>query len=283
MSRALEVRTPAPDEREAILAHLGARPQDNLFLIDLVARGGGAPAPGEMVTEIAAAFRGGEVVGVVALRPSVVFDAAIEPDVVEGFVPLLEPLAVGLVKSAAPAVDVLWRRLSRRGERRAVIDRIETAYALCPHGAHLAAPLPTHLVRTASRSDLESLVFAARESLREESRPDPFAGDIRGFRRWVLGRVQRARVVESAGRIAFVGYADVQLREGWLLQGIYTWPEERRRGLGTTGTSALCREAFAAGAEHVQLAVVDGNEPAHALYEGLGFKPFARLRTILFT
>ena len=283
MSRALEVRAPAAAERDAILAHLRAHPQENLFLIDLVARAGGAPLPGEMRTEIAVAFRGGEVVGVVALRPSVVFDAAIEPEVVEGFVPLLEPLAVGLVKSAAPAVEVLWRRLSRRGERRAVVDRIETAYALRPHGAHLAAPLPKHLVRTASRSDLESLVYAARESLREESRPDPFAGDIRGFRRWVHGRVQRARVVESGGHIAYVGYADVQLREGWLLQGIYTWPEERRRGFGTTGTSALCREAFAAGAEHVQLAVVDGNEPAHALYEGLGFKPFARLRTILFT
>jgi ribosomal protein S18 acetylase RimI-like enzyme len=269
MSRALEVRAPAAAERDAILAHLRAHPQENLFLIDLVARAGGAPLPGEMRTEIAVAFRGGEVVGVVALRPSVVFDAAIEPEVVEGFVPLLEPLAVGLVKSAAPAVEVLWRRLSRRGERRAVVDRIETAYALRPHGAHLAAPLPKHLVRTASRSDLESLVYAARESLREESRPDPFAGDIRGFRRWVHGRVQRARVVESGGHIAYVGYADVQLR--------------RRRGFGTTGTSALCREAFAAGAEHVQLAVVDGNEPAHALYEGLGFKPFARLRTILFT
>jgi len=283
MSRSLEVRTPADEERDAILAHLRARTRENLFLIDLVTRAGGAPSPGEMRTEIAVAFRGGEVAGVVALRPSVVFDASIEPEVVEAFVPLLEPLAVGLVKSAAPAVDVLWRRLSRRGARHAVVDRIETSYALYPHGAHLAPPLPTHRVRAACRADLESLVFAARESLREESRPDPFAGDIRGFRRWVQGRVQRARVVECHGHVVFVGYADVQVPEGWLLQGIYTWPEERRRGFGATGTSALCLEAFAAGADHVQLAVVDGNEPAHALYEGLGFKPFTRLRTILFT
>jgi predicted GNAT family acetyltransferase len=33
----------------------------------------------------------------------------------------------------------------------------------------------------------------------------------------------------------------------------------------------------------VQLAVVDGNEPATRLYESLGFKPFTKLRTILFT
>ena len=34
---------------------------------------------------------------------------------------------------------------------------------------------------------------------------------------------------------------------------------------------------------HVQLAVIDGNEAGRALYEGLGFKPFGKLRTILFT
>jgi hypothetical protein len=41
--------------------------------------------------------------------------------------------------------------------------------------------------------------------------------------------------------------------------------------------------AFDQGAEHVQLAVVDGNEPGRSLYESLGFRPFAKLRTILFT
>jgi ribosomal protein S18 acetylase RimI-like enzyme len=44
----------------------------------------------------------------------------------------------------------------------------------------------------------------------------------------------------------------------------------------------ICRRAFAAGAEHVQLAVVDGNAAAIALYEQLGFVRFARLRTVLF-
>ena len=62
-------------------------------------------------------------------------------------------------------------------------------------------------------------MIAARESLREEGRPDPFTGDVRGFRRWVSGRVPRARVVEHDGQVAFVGYADVRRSEGWLLQG----------------------------------------------------------------
>ena len=120
------------------------------------------------------------------------------------------------------------------------------------------------------------------ESLREEDRPDPFAGDVKTFRRWVRGRVDRARVVDCGGRVAFVAYADVQRPEGWLIQGVYTWPEFRRRGLAAAGVSDLCREAFASGTSHVQLAVVEGNAGARALYEGLGFEPFGELRTILF-
>ena len=45
---------------------------------------------------------------------------------------------------------------------------------------------------------------------------------------------------------------------------------------------SVIREAFASGAGHVQLAVVEGNERAMALYRHLGFESFAELRTILF-
>jgi predicted GNAT family acetyltransferase len=92
----------------------------------------------------------------------------------------------------------------------------------------------------------------------------------------------RARVVEVDGEVVCVGYPDVRLREGWLLQGIYCWPEHRRRAHATSVVSDLCRQAFAAGAEHVQLSVVEGNEAGRRLYEGLGFDATGKLRTILF-
>jgi len=82
--------------------------------------------------------------------------------------------------------------------------------------------------------------------------------------------------------MVFVGYADVRRPEGWLIQGVYTWPEARRRGFARRGMDSIVREAFASGAAHVQLAVVEGNEPALALYRELGFERFAELRTILF-
>ncbi len=283
MVRRVEARLLRSEDQAAVLAHLGKNARTNLFLLDLTERMSAPPAPGEMRTEIAAAWRGDEIVGVVGLRPSIVFDSEVSPEAIEAFLPLLESLGVGLVKSPADAVEWFWRQLNRRVYRRALVDRLETAYSVKAPDAKLGAARGTEHTRAALSEDLDWLVDAARESLREESRPDPFAGDPRGFRRWVRGRVSRARVVEEGGRIVFAGYADVQRSEGWLLQGIYTRPEARRRGHASVGVSDLCREAFASGADHVQLAVVDGNEPGRSLYESLGFKPFGKLRTILFS
>jgi RimJ/RimL family protein N-acetyltransferase len=277
MGRRIEARLVRVADRGAVLARLARRPADNLFLIDVAARLGAPPPPGEPRSEVAAAFEGGALAGVAALRPSVSFDAETAPEAIDALLPHVETLGVGLIKSAKPGVDHAWEGLRRRG-RRALLDRRETAYALRVPSPRPGAPRS----RPAEAADLEALVVAARESLREEERPDPFAGDARGFRRWVQGRISRARVVEHAGRVVFVGYADVQRAEGWLIQGVYTWPGFRRRGFAAAGVSDLCREAFAAGASHVQLAVVEGNAAGERLYEGLGFEPIASLRTILF-
>ncbi len=282
MSRRLDVHLLCVEETAETLEYLRHDSLANLFLLDLVSRCATSPPPGEMRTEIALAIRHGELVGVAALRPTIVFDAAMAPEVAEAFLPMVDSMSVGLVKCGSSVVDAFWRKLGGPQRRRAVVDRYETAYALDAQDARLAPSREGLEARSASGQDLEPLVFAARESLREEGRPDPFAGDIKSFRTWVSGRVGRARVVVDAGEVVFVGYGDVRCPDGWLLQGIYTWPHARRQGFAAIGTSDLCRLAFEAGAHHVQLAVVEGNAGAKSLYEGLGFKPFGRLRTILF-
>jgi RimJ/RimL family protein N-acetyltransferase len=283
MGAALEPRLLELADREAALRFLSRDAVANLFLLDLAANLGGRPVPGEARTEIVAVWQNGEIVGMAGIHPTVILDANAGKEAVEAFIPYLKRIKVGLVKSPVPTVDLLWGQLSARRSRRVIVDRIETAYALYEGDSKHIEPTGAESVRRARDGDLDDLVIAARESLREEDRPDPFVGDAEGFRRWVRGRVARARVVEIAGRIAMVGYADVQRPEGWLLQGIYTWPDCRQRGLASFGVSELCREAFCAGANHVQLAVVDGNAAAQRLYQSLGFKPFAQLRTILFT
>ena len=283
MAAAVESRLIELADREAALRFLSREPVANLFLLDLAARLGAPPVPGETRAKIVAAWRDDEIVGMAGLHPTVILDANAGKEAVEAFIPYLERIKVGLLKSPVPAVDLLWRQLSARRSCHVIVDRIEIAYALYEGDSKRIEPIVAGSARRATDLDLDDLVVAARESLREEGRPDPFVGDAEGFRCWVRGRVARARVVEVAGRIAMVGYADVQRREGWLLQGIYTWPDRRQRGLASFGVSELCREAFATGANHVQLAVVEGNAAAQRLYESLGFRPYAKLRTILFT
>ncbi len=268
-------------DREAALGHLRRRPRDDLFLIDLVSRLGLAPEPGEGRAELVGVYDGPLARGIASLRPSLVFDADFDPGDVALLRSHLAAVGFGLIKCPGPVASACWEQLAGLG-RRAFIDRTETASALTPDAAALAEPAAGQAVRAAQPEDLDELVHAARASLREEGRPDPFDGDPPAFVRWVRGRMPKALLVETGGRIGFVGYADVRRPEGWLLQGVYTWPAFRRRGLAAVGVSALCRAAYAAGADHVQLAVVDGNLPAERLYERLGFRPFGSLRTILF-
>jgi len=270
-----------PGDRPEALARLARRVRENLWLLDLVASVGTRPAPAEMPAEVVGVFDAGELRGCLALRPCVVAEAGLEPGAVEACRPWLELLQSGLLKAPAKEADAVWEQLAANGCRR-VVDRGETLWALGPDEGRLPPTVGAVRVRPARAGDLTALVEAARASLREEGRPDPFPLDPDGFRRWVRGRIPRASVVEVGRRVVFVGYADVQRSEGWLLQGVYTWPEARRHGHARAGVAAICREAFARGASHVQLAVVAGNRAAEELYRGLGFRPFAPLRTVLF-
>jgi ribosomal protein S18 acetylase RimI-like enzyme len=263
------------------MRRLAASPRRNLFLMELVAAVGSPPAPHEVPAHVVGLFQGSELEALAALRPTLVLDSEMTPEQLERIRPSFESIESGLVKSADQLVSRLWEWLSGCG-RRALVDRIETSYALDPENLCDVDDPADATVRPAQDRDLEALVTAARASLREEQRPDPFDGDPSGFRRWVRGRLHRARVVQVGGQVVFVGYADVRRSEGWLIQGVYSWPAARRRGYARAGMNALAREAFASGADHVQLAVVEGNTPAVNLYEGLGFQPFDTLRTILF-
>ncbi len=267
-------------DREVAIARLRDHARDDLFLIDLV-RQIGAGFGAEAMAEVLGAWRGSNLVGVASLRPTLVLESQIERPVLEALLGPLSDLGSGLVRSEVGAAAVLWERLAARG-RRALVDRRETSLVLERATLRATSPPRGVAIRAASAADLEPLVEAARASLREEGRPDPFIGDPRGFRRWVAARLPRALLAEQAGEVVWVGYADVRLDEGWLLQGVYTWPTWRRRGLAAAGVTALCQTAFAAAAEHVQLSVVEGNRPAHSLYEHLGFRPRTTLRTLLF-
>jgi predicted GNAT family acetyltransferase len=235
-----------------------------------------------MPSQIYGGFDGDRLVGVVLLRPCVAMSWGMTDRVLEALTPPLMRVPSGLMKSERRVVERTWKGLEALG-RRSIIDRVEIGFRLLPDRMVPAEAASPGVARPARSEDLEELVYAARASLWEEDRPDPADGDPAGFRRWVQSRLSRARIVSEEGRMVFVAYADVRRPEGWLIQGVYTWPEARRRGFARRGMDSIIREAFASGASHVQLAVVEGNERASALYRELGFEPFEELRTILFS
>ncbi len=117
---------------------------------------------------------------------------------------------------------------------------------------------------------------AARASLREEGRPDPFTG--RPARLPALGRGRGPPALRGrgarAGRLRRLrGRAD--RRGAGCCRASTPGPACGAAGSRGAGVAELCRSAFADGAEHVQLAVVDGNTAATALYESSAFRAFS--------
>lgn len=275
------VRRLGSADRMAALAFLAAHADENLVLVDYVHRLGAALGPGEVPPQLYGAFDGEALLGLIALRPSLVLSAAMPQEALDVFMPYALRVPSGLMKCDRAQVAPVWESLQKAG-RAASIDRIEIAYRLRPESIVAAEPALPGVARPARESDLDELVYAARASLWEEQRPDPSDEDPHGFERWVRGRLPRARIVQVDGRTVFVAYADVRRAEGWLVQGVHTWPDYRRQGFARRGMDSVVREAFASGASHVQLAVVAGNERASKLYENLGFEAFAELRTVLF-
>jgi ribosomal protein S18 acetylase RimI-like enzyme len=293
----LRARRLSSADRSAALASLLVARDENLVLIDQVEQLALGTRSGERPPQLHGAFEGDRVAGIAALRPSIALSHALDDRSLAALRPALLRIPSGLLKSERHTVDRLWPLFAADG-RESMIDRVELAYRLgsgepdpisgrTSNGESPSTSL-THSVelpgvaRPARAADLAALVHAARASLWEEQRPDPAERDPKGFARWVESRLSRARVVCEDGRVVFVAYADVRSVHGWLIQGVYTWPDARRRGYARKGMTALAQEAFSAGASHVQLSVVAGNERASRLYRKLGFEVFAELRTVLF-
>ena len=269
--------------RSAALAHIAATARENLMLLDWIRRLSEPLVTGEVRPELLAAWSGEQLRSVAALFPTLLFEHHLDPEVVEAWDPWLRKIRNGHLRSSPQSVDLVWQRIKHVSQNRGFLDREETVYGVEPKDFLAFSKTTAIQVRPAEEADLNALVESSRASLLEEGRPDPYPRSPRGFIRWVKGRLPRAWVAENDGRVVSVGYADVQQPEGWLLQGIYTWPEARRFGFAAACVSHICRTAFALGVAHLQLSVVSGNQAGEGLYGRLGFQPWFPLRTILFS
>lgn len=174
-------------------------------------------------------------------------------------------------------VEHVWSRWTPMGfESR--LDRDQIAYsvtreAFVPAGQELP-------IRIAGLGDLDAIVESSAAMAREEARDDPQRRNPSVFRARIRERLLRGRdlVHVERSQLAFKANVSALSHIGGQVEGIYTHPSARNRGLGTRGTSAVTRWILDR-APRACLLVNDDNAGARRLYRRLGYREIFESRT----
>ncbi len=138
-------------------------------------------------------------------------------------------------------------------------------------------------VRRAVRADLDRLVVAAAHMHREEMGIDPLTLDPSGWRGRMGLLIERgwSWIWVQGDDIVFKAELSAWTPDSVQVQGVWTAPALRGRGIATAGLAAVCRQALSTAAA-CQLYVNHYNEPALAVYRRLGFEQLAEYATVIY-
>ncbi len=146
----------------------------------------------------------------------------------------------------------------------------------------LRAP-PTPRLRRGTAADLDRLTVASAAMHREEMGVDPLALDPTGWRLRMATLIERGWTYlwEEGGEVLFKAELSAWTPEACLVQGVYTIPARRGRGVGLTGMAALC-DALLRDVPVCSLYVNHFNIAARRLYARLGFIHVGDFATLFF-
>jgi predicted GNAT family acetyltransferase len=139
-------------------------------------------------------------------------------------------------------------------------------------------------VRLVRSDEVHALYPAAVAMYTEEVGVAPAAdGDPSYYDRVLdLVRARRAYARFSNGRVVFKAEVAVVTRHTAQIQGVWTDPEFRGRGIATAGMAAVVEDVLRRIAPTVSLYVNDFNEPARQVYARCGFRQVDTFATVLF-
>jgi len=180
-----------------------------------------------------------------------------------------------------PREQVLALHAARRPQPR-LRERRDPQPFLVLHGGRLAAA-PAPRVRQGTPRDLERLTVAAADMHREEMGVDPLAVDPGGWRTRMSTLIQRgwSWVWTEGDTILFKAELSAWTPEAAQIQGVYTAPSMRGRGVATAGLAAVCRDVLAQ-VPACTLYVNHYNLAARAVYRRLGFEPVGEFATVFY-
>lgn len=181
----------------------------------------------------------------------------------------------------AVAVGLLWELLAP------VWGRAREERMTQPHLILDGPPAvrPDVRLRRVRPGEVDLLLPACVAMFTEEVGVSPLAGDHGGFYRSRIADLVaegRAFAIIDNGRVLFKAEVGAATAQACQIQGVWTEPSLRGRGLGTTGMAAVAELARTTLAPVVSLYVNDYNLPARRMYAQVGFRETGTCASVLF-
>jgi hypothetical protein len=271
----MRVEPIAAATQAAALEYLDRSPFLNVFLAHLLT-GDFGPA---FIKNVLLAVDDGAVTGVAYCGRQVVIAA--EPHAVPA---LAERIAarggVRMIIGPRDVVRAFWGLVAERyGRPRLIRDR-QLVMALERTG--LRPYEATVTVRNATLNDVRAVAESSASMIRHELEYDPRRNSTSfdaGVRQMIEHKLWWVGVWD--GRLCFFCNVGPWSKQTAQLQGIWTPPDLRRRGLAAASLGAICDRLLGVFAT-LSLYVNDFNAPAVALYRRVGFENVGDFMTIVF-
>ncbi len=273
---AIDVRPLAHEREHAALEFLDRNPYENVFLAWLVGSEHSSAIRAQLYVCVNATDR---VAGVAFFGRNVVLAAA--DDAIEPFADAARNhRAERMITGPREVIEAYWRHLrswhaapraTRRSQPVLAVDR-----------RTLRLPARTIAVRPALPREWRAVAKNSAEMVQQELEYDPgaFSAEYEANVRAMVER-QLWWVGEDSGELCFFCNVGAYSRHTVQLQGIWTPPALRGRGLAAGALHALC-DRLLQEFPSVSLYVNAFNRPAMALYDRLGFYRVGEFTTLLF-
>jgi hypothetical protein len=268
-----------PKDADPLRAFLARDPVQNLYLLGLFEEFGVAPKTGRPPFQFWGRFSGKELTaalfvggggGLVVPCSNAPAEVAQIAEHLAGKVRLRSCLGPKL------AVDGVLRAFGAAKSSRAWLQRLYSV------SADDLGPFTNPTLRIAREEDLARILPLAVACIRETIKLDPQADDPEGFRSRVLQRIRgkRTYVLELDGKIVFKIDVGSRSQYGAELEGLYTLPDERRRGHATLSLGQISRHLLSSLPRLTLRA--DERDPALAgVARKVGFVPGGQQRLVL--
>lgn len=261
----------------AALAYLAKAPFDNVFLSWLISSDRSTATRSAMYVYL---DRKAQIRGVAFFGRQVVL-AAEEEAVITAFADVapayrFERMVVG----PRPAVEIFWRHVKAWHAPARVVRESQPVLAVDAHS--LKGSRNGVTVRKARPSEWESVAYNSAKMIEHELDYDPrsFAVEFNSNVRMMIDR-GLWWVGEADGELCFFCNAGPRSPQTLQLQGIWTPPKLRARGLASAALFGVCEELLD-DVPSLSLYVNGFNEPALRLYHHIGFRPVGEFQTLLF-